>query len=129
MLFIPFSKYFHDNQEEYLDLMPTKPADFIRDNIYFPIILNFSAILLSLLSIFKYKKRILQYKLVNLLVLLNVLITGLLFLLSYVKDGTIGEIHFSIGAFFPIISIFSAFFAAHYIKKDEQLVRNSDRIR
>ena len=61
--------------------------------------------------------------------LLNVFIIGLFFLLSYIKKDVIGEIHYTFGAFLPILSMVFAFLAAHFIKKDEQLVRNSDRIR
>jgi hypothetical protein len=54
---------------------------------------------------------------------------GLFFLLSFIKVGQPGTISYSFGSFLPIISAVFAFLAAHFIKKDEQLVRNADRIR
>jgi hypothetical protein len=90
---------------------------------------NTCIVVLSLITIFLYKRRTIQFKLSNIIVLLNVFITGLFFLLSYIKEGVIGEIQYTFVTFMPIISATFAFLAAHYIKKDEQLVRNSDRIR
>lgn len=104
------------------------PAIYNGNDIY-PKMLNFLVIILSVLTIFLFKKRTLQYKLSNFLALLNVFITGLFFLLTYIKEELIVETHFTFGAFLPIISAIFALLAAHFIKKDEQLVRNSDRIR
>ena len=98
-------------------------------NIYAPMILNILVLILSISTVFLYKNRVLQYKLTNLLALFNIFIVGLFFLLSYIKDTIQGTILFEFGAFLPIISAIFAFLAAHFIKKDEQLVRNADRIR
>ncbi len=75
-----------------------------------------------------YKNRVLQYKLANLLVVFNVFMTGLFFLLNYINVPA-ENVSFAIGAFLPLISAGFAFLAAHFIKKDEQLVRSADRIR
>lgn len=107
-------------------LLPVFDSTVISSNIYYPIILNILVIVLSISVIFLYKNRILQYKLANLLILLNVFIIGLLFLLPYAKEGSI---NYEFGAFLPIIGAIFAFLAGHFIKKDEQLVRSSDRIR
>ena len=100
-----------------------------NSNTIYPSILNTCIVVLSVITIFSYKRRTIQFKLSNILVLLNVFITGLFFLLSYIKEGVIGEIQYTFVTFMPILSATFAFLAAHYIKKDEQLVRNSDRIR
>jgi hypothetical protein len=100
-----------------------------NSNTIYPSILNTCIVVLSVITIFLYKRRTIQFKLSNILVLLNVFITGLFFLLSYIKEGVIGEIQYTFVTFMPILSATFAFLAAHYIKKDEQLVRNSDRIR
>jgi len=100
-----------------------------NSNTIYPSLLNACIVVISVITIFLYKRRTIQFKLSNILVLLNVFITGLFFLLSYIKEGVIGEIQYTIVSFLPIISAFLAFLASHFIKKDEQLVRNSDRIR
>lgn len=129
MVFLPFQTLTLNNQIMALCLMPTCCSEIMDSTIYYPMVLNFLAILLSIFTIFQFKNRVLQYKLSNVLALLNVFITGLFFLLAYTKVGTVENIHFTFGAFLPIIGVFFAFLAAHFIKKDEQLVRNSDRIR
>ena len=129
MVFLPFQTLTISNQIMALYLMPTCCSDIMDSTIYYPMVLNFSSILLSIFTIFQFKNRVLQYKLSNVIALINVFITGLFFLLVFTKIGAIENVHFTFGAFLPIISVFCAFFAAHFIKKDEQLVRNSDRIR
>jgi hypothetical protein len=127
--FTPFQTMHSGMHEWKINLILTSNWIILNSNIYFPIVLNVLVIILSLFTIFLYKKRGLQYKLANLLVLLNIFILGIFFLMNFIKNDVQGEINFSIGAFLPIVSASLAFFAAFFIKKDEQLVRNSDRIR
>lgn len=112
-----------------LCLLPGCNPEIMNTGAYAPFTLNLLSLILSVVTIFLYKNRVLQYKLANLVALLNVFIIGLFFLLSYIKDGVSGTISYSFGAFLPILSIICAFLAAHFIKKDEQLVRSADRIR
>jgi hypothetical protein len=56
-------------------------------------------------------------------------LVGLFFILSYTKEARPEAISYQIGSFLPIISAVFAYLAAHFIKKDEQLVRSADRIR
>lgn len=112
-----------------VSLLPILSFGMLNSNIYIPMVLNFLVLSLSLITIFQFKKRPLQYKVSNLLALLNVFIIGLFFLLPYMKEGFTGTVSFTYGAFLPILSIVCSFFAAHFIKKDEQLVRSADRIR
>ena len=130
MLFVPFiSMYSEPNIIWTVTLLPVFAFSMLNSNIYFPIVLNFFVLIISIITIFQFKKRPLQYKLSNLVTLLNVFIIGLFFLVSFAKDDFTGTISFSMGAFLPIVSIVCSFLAAHFIKKDEQLVRNADRIR
>ena len=101
----------------------------INSNIYFPLVLNTLVLILSILIIFLYKNRVLQFKLTNLIILFNVVILGLFFLLDYVVIEAGRTISFQLGAFLPVISIVFAYLASYFIKKDEQLVRSADRIR
>ncbi len=105
-----------------------KHPEAINHQIYFPFILNCLVIVLSLLTIFLFKNRVLQYKLANLALLLSSFVTGLFFLLNFFVDSPV-SMDFTFGAFLPIIGGAFAFLASHFIKKDEQLVRSADRIR
>ena len=129
LFFIPFQKVSSPESVWSICLMPSCSSDIMDTTIYIPMILNVLILIVTIATIFLYKKRVLQFKLANLLVLFNMLIVGLFFLLTYVKAGTQGTISYEFGAFLPIISAALAYFAGHFIKKDEQLVRNADRIR
>jgi len=128
MLFVPF-QYYNDSKLSWgITLLPGLSFLVANSNLWFPIILNFLIVTVGLFTIFKFNNRPLQYKLSNLLLLLNIFITGLFFLLTFINHEN-GLITFSFGAFLPIIGAIFAFLAARFIKKDEDLVRNSDRIR
>lgn len=129
MLFIPFQTIDITASAAGLSLLEgLKNPDAVSSQIYIPLILDILIILLSVITIFQFKNRILQYKLANLTLLFNVFVTGLFFLLSFFK-GNAKDVHFTFGAFLPLVGGAFAFLAGHFIKKDEQLVRSADRIR
>lgn len=128
MVFIPFLTVNIGVEEAGLSLLTgIRHSEFISGQIYVPLILNLLVVAVALITIFLYKNRVLQYKLANLVVLLNVFVTGMFFLLDFFKETT--QVHFAIGAFLPLAGAVMAFLAGHFIKKDEQLVRSADRIR
>jgi len=127
--FITFQNIVISNGHWPICLMPGSSSDITNSNIYFPIVFNIIILVLSIIIIFLFKNRVLQYKLSNLLVVLNIFLVGLFFLLSYIKEGQTGTVSYQFGSFLPLISAVFAFLAAHFIKKDEQLVRSADRIR
>lgn len=127
--FIPFQTLTFESKTWPLCLMPGCSADVMDTNIYIAMTLNIIVIIVTGATIFLYKNRVLQYKLANLVMLFNVFIVGLFFIFSYIKEGTVGTVSYQFGAFLPIISAIFAYLAAHFIKKDEQLVRSADRIR
>ncbi|MBK6984767.1 MAG: DUF4293 domain-containing protein [Bacteroidetes bacterium] len=127
--FIPFQTLTFEDKSWSICLMPGCSADVMGNNIYVAMILNIIILILSVALIFLYKNRVLQFKLTNLLMVFNVFIVGLFFIFSYIKEGTPGAINYQVGSFLPIISAIFAYLAAHFIKKDEQLVRSADRIR
>lgn len=129
VLFIPFQTISLLGATSGLSLLEgLKHPDAISSQIYFPLILNILVILLSFITIFQFKNRPLQYKLANLTLLCNVFVTGLFFLLTFFK-GNAEDVHFTVGAFLPLVGGAFPFLAGHFIKKDEQLVRSADRIR
>ena len=127
--FIPFQTLTFEGNSWSICLMPGCSADVINTYLYVPMILNIVALILSIALIFLYKNRVLQYKLANLLMVINVFIVGLFFILSYIKVAGPEAISYEIGSFLPLFSAVFAYLAAHFIKKDEQLVRSADRIR
>jgi uncharacterized membrane protein len=128
LFFIPFISFTRANEDFSLGLIEAISSISVTSHIYYPFILNVLVLILSFVTIFLFKNRVLQYKLANGLVLLNIFIMGLFFLLSFLNIP-VDKSAFSFGAFLPVIGAAFAFLAAHFIKKDEQLVRSADRIR
>ena len=129
MIFIPFQVLFTSGACCNIALFAGNSWIILNSNMYYPNILNVLIIVLSIFTIFKYKNRPLQYKLSNIIALLNVFMVGLFFLLPFTQVNAGESVRYVFGAFLPIFSMGFAFLAAHFIKKDEQLVRSSDRIR
>lgn len=127
--FLPFQVATISDTKWDICLMPGCSSEVINSNIYFPMIINIIILILSFAIIFLYKNRVLQYKLSNLLVVFNMFVVGLFFILSYIKEEQTSTINYQTGSFLPLTSAIFAFLAGHFIKKDEQLVRNADRIR
>lgn len=129
LFFLPFQKLTISENSWLICLMPGCSADKMTSSIYFPMILNGLVLILSVATIFLYKNRVLQFKIANLLILFNVMILGLFFLLDFTIIEQGSTVSYQLGAFIPVISIIFAWLASHFIKKDEQMVRNADRIR
>jgi hypothetical protein len=129
MIFIPFQVLLTSGESWNIALIAGNSWIILNSNMYYPNILNLLIIVLSIFTIFKYKNRPLQYKLSNVIALLNIFMVGLFFLLPYTHANPGESIKYAFGSFLPILSMGFAFLAAHFIKKDEQLVRSADRIR
>ena len=124
LFFLPFLNIsLSDNTEIYgLSFIGGYGPSISNSNKIYPSILNTFIVVLALITIFLYKRRTIQFKLSNIIVLLNVFITGLFFLLSYIKEGVIGEIQYTFVTFMPIISATFAFYAALLFKNVVNLV-------
>jgi len=95
------------------------------------LLLNAGVLLLSLVTIFRYRDRILQIKLVRFTMLLSMLlIVGIFVFYPFLlMKSSAAEYDFEIGAYIPIINLLFLFLANRYILKDEKLVRSVDRLR
>lgn len=130
IIFLPFQTIVANGEGHVQCLAPGCNKEMIGPLIYLPMALNAVIILLSAITIFQYKHRPRQARLANMLAILNVLIVGLFFLLSFTKEEyKVDEVKYGIGSFVPALSIIAALLAAYYIRKDEKLVRSADRIR
>jgi len=93
--------------------------------------LNLLIFILSFICIFLFKKRILQFKIANVIALLSVLLLGVLLFLEVVNIEKFlgGDKRILWPSYLPIVSMIFAYLAGRFIKKDENLVRSADRIR
>jgi hypothetical protein len=85
--------------------------------------------LLSLVTIFYYKKRQHQFVLGRMNILINFYILGVLLIESLNLPGETTVSEKGIGVFIPIVIIVLLAMANKSIKKDEELVKSVDRLR
>jgi hypothetical protein len=101
----------------------------------FPILLLvIASLILALVTIFFYKRRRFQFRLVSINVLLNIILIALVFFLynNYFEhhitgSGISGSYQF--GMYIPLISLLFLILASRAIRKDEAMVKSSDRLR
>ena len=85
--------------------------------------------LLSLISLFLYKNRKLQFVLGRINIVLNFILLGVLIYRSQILSGGTAVPEKGIGMLIPIISIVFIALANKAIKRDEDLVKSVDRLR
>ncbi|MFT6192792.1 MAG: hypothetical protein ACJAYY_001644 [Paraglaciecola sp.] len=84
---------------------------------------------LSIMAIFLFKNRKLQFVIGRIIILINLFLLGLLIYLSLTLSGEISVSEKGIGMFLPILAILFIVFSNKAIKKDEDLVKSVDRLR
>ncbi|AVR45562.1 DUF4293 domain-containing protein [Christiangramia fulva] len=84
---------------------------------------------LSLVSIFMFKNRKLQFVLGRLNIILNLFLLGVFVYWSLSLPGEMDISEKGIGMFLPIVSIVLLVLANKAIKRDEDLVKSVDRLR
>ncbi len=102
--------------------------EFGKDNLLVTILFIFSA-LLSLVTIFMFKNRKLQFVLGRLNIILNFILLGVFVYWSLTISGETSVSEKGIEKLIPVISIVLLVLANRAIKKDEELVKSVDRLR
>jgi len=93
-----------------------------------PFMFIMSAIL-SLVAIFLFKNRKLQFVVGRIIIMINLFLLGLLIYLSLNLSGETSVSEKGIGMFLPILAILLVVLANKAIKKDEDLIKSVDRLR
>jgi len=95
-----------------------------------PMLLLCVIVLISFVSIFLFKKRVLQMRvnLFNIILMLGYVGLNYFYIRNFDKQMD-GEVVYQLIAVFPIISIILTYLAIRSIGKDEALIRSIDRIR
>ncbi|MBC8295985.1 MAG: DUF4293 family protein [Pelagibacterales bacterium] len=96
---------------------------FLFDNFIYLRLLLLSSSLLAIFAIFQYKNRSLQ-RLISSFSRLMITFFYIITLVFYKED-----FDFEIGLFLCIIPFILLFIASYFVKKDEKLIKDSDRIR
>ena len=116
-----------------------KPSvQFLADSVFdvsdHPVLLGLTIIgaLISLVSIFQYKKRPVQLKLGYLIIVVAILLPVVAFLLftrgAASADASV-QVSDQAGMYLPLVAIILAGVANYFIKKDDRLVKSMDRLR
>jgi len=92
-------------------------------------VLFFVSSVLTLIAIFQFKKRQLQFVLGRLSILTNFIILGIIVYFSQNLSGEINVSEKGIGLLIPILTVVFVVIANKAIKKDEELVKSVDRLR
>jgi hypothetical protein len=96
----------------------------------FLLIINCAIGALAFIAIFLYKKRPLQIRACNLIMILICVLIGLLFYTAdTLMNGMNQRAHYQFGSYLPLLQLVFTFLASRGIKKDEALVRSADRLR
>lgn len=109
-----------------------KDGLFTVDDHIILLILVLIAIVGSLITIFLFKNRKLQMKLIRIIIVIcivSLILAILLFGKDYqlIQEGT--EITIGFGYLAPVLALVFTVLALRYIHKDEKLIRSSDRLR
>ena len=135
MFFFPLANFFSENYSVQFWVIGiikfTEFSDSININsLPLLIIVPFIA-LLSFTTIFLYKNRKIQLKLIKFNLLLNIVLIALYFFyyIDYIEETTFANADYLVGSFFPLISLLFLTLAFRAIRKDEKLVRSADRLR
>lgn len=93
-------------------------------------IIQLLIVIVCLITLFAYRKRVLQIRLNTLNIFLNVLLVGGIFYASTLLEAQAGTSpQYGFGGVFPLIGMVLLFLANFNIKKDEKLIRSADRLR
>jgi hypothetical protein len=94
------------------------------------VVTPFLIMILSIVTTFLYKQRLLQIKLGKLNLLLHLLLVVVTFFyLDSVRIAFNAHLSYGVGIIFPLISMVLVFLANRAIRRDEELVRSADRLR
>ncbi|MBW6460117.1 MAG: DUF4293 domain-containing protein [Bacteroidales bacterium] len=118
---------------ELRNMVPDEVSAFSFMTVLPLFLLNILAGALSLISIFLYKNRVRQMKLVRLAIFLDVIMIALIFFIyGQIIERSLGvspNYLDEIGVYFPLIMLVFLLLANRFIIKDERLVRSADRLR
>jgi hypothetical protein len=104
---------------------------FSKEQVTFKVIplMFITSSILSIVTIFLFKNRKLQFVIGRIIILINLFLLGLLIYLSLTLSGETMVSEKGIGMFIPILVILLVVLANKAIKKDEDLVKSVDRLR
>ncbi len=131
LFFIPFAELINETGESFLFLYRGLETEGKMVFVVYPVaILTAIIALVNLVTIFLYKRRMLQIRLTvfNMICMLG--LVGLVFYSIHNQEQALNAVvGYSIVNAFPLVAFVFNFMAMRAIRKDENLIRSMDRIR
>nr|WP_319398448.1 DUF4293 domain-containing protein [uncultured Carboxylicivirga sp.] len=130
MFFVPLAELANDNDTYTLLYRGLANSEQLSTPTLALAILVTLTTLVSIVTIFLYKKRMIQIRLCGLNMGLLLGTTGMIYFLgSQLSKDLSAEISYNIPMVFPIVALILTFLAIRSIGKDEALIKSMDRIR
>ena len=132
-IFTPLASFLAGVEEFELYAFELKSAEQSFSTMYMGIVVALSAII-PLITIFMYKKRLLQIRLCAVEIVMLLGSIAFMAIYYYLSNRMFSGMEFSAQSFriaivFPLVSLVLVYLSARAIFKDEMLVRSLDRIR
>ncbi|MBK9283353.1 MAG: DUF4293 family protein [Sphingobacteriaceae bacterium] len=131
LFFVPVQHISNNGLVHPITLVPNSSIDLQPgEGLYGILGLNILTVIISGITLFMFKKRELQIKLCYLLVILFVIMICIISFYPLTEINQNMTVSDNIFAYvILIVASISAYLAAHFIKKDVELIKSSDRIR
>lgn len=127
--FYYFKLYVHELRSMTPDTEPVFSEYYVLPLLVLHIIVG----LISIITIFLYKRRIMQMRLVRLAFLVEIVFIALTFFyyIPQIEEqlNAVTDYTNSVGIYLPLVSLLFLMLALRFIRKDERLVRSADRLR
>ncbi|MGV8096526.1 MAG: DUF4293 domain-containing protein [Mangrovibacterium sp.] len=128
LFLLPFAEIAQYDQLYLFDIRGIVGNDTVQENGLPVAFLVGAILLLHVLALFIYKKRILQIRILVFTIVLMIGLLGLFYLFTYYAFDN-ARFSFKMAVIFPLIAIILDYLAIRNIRKDEALIRSIDRIR
>lgn len=138
MIFIwPLASYYSENIAVVVNVYQVKTLATQQGSISvnavltgFLSLLAFGCAAISVFTIFKFRDRLFQIKLARIAVIINIIFIVIVFALTdFIRKKTGVAPDYGTSIFFPVVALLFQLLAMKFIKKDEDLVKSSDRLR
>jgi hypothetical protein len=125
---LPFAEIAFNDQLYLFDIRGIVRNDTVQENGLPLALLTGLILLLHVYTLFIYKKRILQIRILIFTILLMVGLFGLFYFFTYYAFDD-AQISFKMTVIFPLVAVILDYLAIRNIGKDEALIRSINRIR
>ena len=136
MFFFPIANFYSDLYYFYLKLGGISDETFLSINTIPLIAMAVIIIVLIVFSIFIYKNRLLQARMIRFGILIDISFIIVLYfgyidniIKSFKNEGTMIDVEYKAGIYFPLIVLILLVLAMRGVLNDEKKVRAADRLR